>query len=590
MSNANDFLIKDGILKKYTGTDLFVEIPYGVTEIKEGALISPNMVEDTAAAEEEDGEAAKPAKEGTLHKLFNGKKSKNGNSVQRYIKSLSIPETVREIYVDEGFCEIMAINVKSLTAWCSVNLIKDENNSMKAYDLYIDGTLTSELIIPQGINKIAAGAFEFCKSITSVTVPESVTVIGRKAFCGCTGLTDVSLQEGLTRIDFGAFGFCTKLKEIRLPESLKKIDSAGFLGCAELRKINIPEKVTEIGAGAFRVCYELKSINIPESVTNIGNDAFFDCESLPSAVIPESVINIGKNVFSGCCSLSWLYFRNRMFDNYIPEEYRNRYTLLGFAENYEKDRPSDEIINSYTQYLKSELYNGNASDSVQNNKKEENIIDIDFIAQHPALLRFAVCQFALTAEEAEAVLAKLPAETAPDSDEKKLLTDYINSLKNPAAAASARVSISEIEEYWKYKINGDKTVTLTKYIGKNTDVVCPASAGNTPVTEIGYLAFYKSAITSVVIADGIKCISERAFSYCESLTSVTIPGSVTELGANAFEGCKSIASVTVPDSIKRIDSCAFRSCSSLKTAYVGKDTEIADDAFRGCPDVEIIRS
>lgn len=588
MSNANDFLIKDGVLKKYTGTDPFVKIPYGVTEIKKGALISPNMVEDTAAAE--DGEAAKPAKEGRLHKLFNGKKRKKGNFNQIYIKVLSIPETVREIYVDEGFCEIMAINVKSLTAWCSVNLINDENNRMNDYDLYINGTLTKEIVIPQGVKRIAAGAFEGCKSITSVTVPESVTVIGRKAFCDCTGLTAVSLSEGLTRIDFGAFGFCTKLTEIKLPESLKKIDTASFLGCVELRKINIPEKVTEIGSGAFRVCYKLKSINIPESVTSIGDDAFFDCVSLLSAVIPESVISIGKNVFSGCDFFSWLYFKNRMFDNYIPEEYRNRYTLLGFAVNYEKDRPSDEIINSYTQYLKSELYTGTAADSVQNNKKEENIIDLDFIAQHPALLRFAVCQFALTTEEAEALLAKLTDESAPAADEKKLLTDYINSLKNPTAAASARVSLSEIEEYWKYKINGDKTVTLTKYIGENTDVVCPANAGNTRVTEIGYLAFYKSAVTSVVIAEGIKRIGERAFSYCESLTSVTIPGSVTVLGANAFEGCKSLASVTVPDSTKRIDSCAFRNCSSLKTAFVGKDAEIAGDAFTGCPDIDIIRS
>lgn len=34
----SDFIIKDGLLIKYTGNDIYVEIPNGVTEIGSGAF------------------------------------------------------------------------------------------------------------------------------------------------------------------------------------------------------------------------------------------------------------------------------------------------------------------------------------------------------------------------------------------------------------------------------------------------------------------------------------------------------------------------------------------------------------------------
>ena len=38
MSNMNDFIIENGVLKKYTGSDSMVDIPDGVTSIGEGAF------------------------------------------------------------------------------------------------------------------------------------------------------------------------------------------------------------------------------------------------------------------------------------------------------------------------------------------------------------------------------------------------------------------------------------------------------------------------------------------------------------------------------------------------------------------------
>ena len=46
----------------------------------------------------------------------------------------------------------------------------------------------------------------------------------------------------------------------------------------------------------------------------------------------------------------------------------------------------------------------------------------------------------------------------------------------------------------------------------------------------------RTAITAVVIGNGVTTIGNRAFSYCNSLTSVTISDSVTTIGQSAFEG------------------------------------------------------
>ena len=67
-----------------------------------------------------------------------------------------------------------------------------------------------------------------------------------------------------------------------------------------------------------------------------------------------------------------------------------------------------------------------------------------------------------------------------------------------------------------------KTVTITKYTGKESTVILPSTINSWPVTKIG----------------------EAAFQDNTTITSVTIPDSVTEIGANAFAGCTNLTSVT----------------------------------------------
>lgn len=66
-----------------------------------------------------------------------------------------------------------------------------------------------------------------------------------------------------------------------------------------------------------------------------------------------------------------------------------------------------------------------------------------------------------------------------------------------------------------------KTVTITKYTGKESTVILPSTINSWDVTKIG----------------------EDALKDNTTITSVTIPASVTEIGSNAFAGCTNLTSV-----------------------------------------------
>ncbi len=92
-----------------------------------------------------------------------------------------------------------------------------------------------------------------------------------------------------------------------------------------------------------------------------------------------------------------------------------------------------------------------------------------------------------------------------------------------------------------------------------------------------------TAITRVVIKNGVTNIGNFAFLNCDKLSSVVIPGSVTVIGMHAFAGCKSIKSFTIPDTVTEVRASAFSGCSGLENLTIGSSvTSDLDGAFFRC--------
>lgn len=90
------------------------------------------------------------------------------------------------------------------------------------------------------------------------------------------------------------------------------------------------------------------------------------------------------------------------------------------------------------------------------------------------------------------------------------------------SAAGAETPASSFE----YVENDDGDITITRFIGNETEVVIPSEIDGKRVTKIG--KFY-------------------SLSYCEDVVTITIPKSVTEIDRGIFSGLKGLQSILVDE-------------------------------------------
>lgn len=252
MSNANDFVIENGELNKYTGKDTEVVIPDYVTSI---------------------GWCA-----------FYGCTS---------ITSITIPDSVTSIggHAFSGCTCLTSIN------------IPDNVTSIKGC-VFSDCTSLTSITIPDSVTSIGECAFEGCTALR-ISIPESVTSIGKYAFAGCDNVIfhisdetanipenfviennilkdykglggNVTIQKGITHIGYCAFHGCTCLTSIVVPENVTNIGYEAFEGCTSLKSIILPDSVASIEYGAFKGCTSLEVIEFGKSTVKLNNNVFGD--------------------------------------------------------------------------------------------------------------------------------------------------------------------------------------------------------------------------------------------------------------------------------------------------------------------------
>ncbi len=219
------------------------------------------------------------------------------------LESITIAASVTSIGINAFLgAMINQVHIDSLEAWLNISF--KGNYSNPGGRLYLQGEEVTDLVIPEGTNRIGTYAFRRCSSITRVTIPEGVTSIGFSAFSGCSNLADITIPGSVTAIEYYAFSGCSSLADITIPSGVTSINDETFNGCSNLADITIPDSVTTIGYGAFYDCSSLADITIPGSVTTIGGSAFSGCSSLADITIPSGVTSIDDATFDRCSSLA----------------------------------------------------------------------------------------------------------------------------------------------------------------------------------------------------------------------------------------------------------------------------------------------
>lgn len=179
----------------------------------------------------------------------------------------------------------------TLEEYLNIDMVLAQGFGSKKHDLYIDGKLMTDVVIPEGVTEIKDYAFRYA-NITSVTIPDSVTSIGMYAFDGCsletirigTGIKSLPpeiIYDEITMIDgTGLTGYEAKYYYNGDIAGLLSIDGIEFDNWKRIASLYIndelvtdlviPDGVTEIKKNYFSpFSHQFDSITIPRSVTKI---------------------------------------------------------------------------------------------------------------------------------------------------------------------------------------------------------------------------------------------------------------------------------------------------------------------------------
>lgn len=162
-----------------------------------------------------------------------------------------------------------------------------------------------------------------------------------------------------------------------------------------------------------------------------------------------------------------------------------------------------------------------------------------------------------------------------------LLTLFVGILL-PMGAAPAQAQAIDDRSGFRYDENGDGTICIT-YLppdhGESIEI--PETIDGKTVTALDSTLFYavdgvqavtipgtvkeipssfcddQSALTTVVLKNGVETIGARAFQNDKNLSSVSLPNSLTKIGESAFEFCYGLSAITLPNGLTTIGTQAF---------------------------------
>ncbi|MBQ9735650.1 MAG: leucine-rich repeat protein [Clostridia bacterium] len=220
------------------------------------------------------------------------------------LSSVTIPPSVVRIG-QNAFADctgLTAVYVEDLAAWCNVTFKNYLSQPLHyAGDLYLNGELVEDLVIPGSITTIKQNAFYACRSMKSLVLSDGVKLIENSAFSSCGNLASVTVPESITQILYFVFENCSKLEAVYVDDlrswcGFKFYSSTSnplyyggelYVNGEAVKDLVIPDGVTKIGENAFYRCQGITSVTIPASVTSIGEGAFFFCDNLTAVYVDD---------------------------------------------------------------------------------------------------------------------------------------------------------------------------------------------------------------------------------------------------------------------------------------------------------------
>ena len=563
------------------------------------------------------------------------------------LTEITIPDSVTKIgkSILSECPGITYINITDIAKWCALSFDNYNDNPFEGNrDLYLNGELVTELVIPEGVTFI--GNYAFANStVTRVILSDSVTSVGNGAFYGCGSLTYVSLGTGIdaTSIQKDTFAECTSFDSVSIPdlalwcaksfEYNNSVFSGGkylYVDGELVTDLVIPSDITSIGSYVFKDA-KISSVVIHDGITSIGNGAF-NSTSIESVTVPSAANDnyIFGNVFywtvqnvvvlgGDRIAEGFLYGFNSIKSLTIPfvgkspnEETYNFFSYIFHQSGYSTTANSGYLV---PEKLTTVTITGGSTISrsaFAGCKYIENIIitggvqTVDYYAFYNCTgLKNVMLGEGVTSVASYAFYncSSLTSLSVPNSINFFAYNAIDNSGMNGHIYDKALYLGNEDNPYvvllksYEY-YNGSQLSPCT--IHEDTKIICTNAFNYRPnlrsvtipegVISIGDQAFYAcTMLTNVTIPDSVISIGDQAFRGCTSLTKVTLGSGITSISDGTFYNCTNLASINIPSGVTSIGDATFYNCTNLASINIPNSvTSIGDDAFCKCKALESI--
>ena len=190
---GSDFVIENGVLTQYKGSDTVITIPEGVTEI------GPETFSRVAFK----------------------------------LTDVTLPQSLTKIG-SSGFWGCVKLEAIDIPA--SVTEIGD--------NAFASCRSLTRLTIPGTVKTVGNGAFMDCTALAALTIESGVEELGGSAFWNCTALTEAVLPDTVVKMGSNLFTDCTSLHRVVLPDNPQvaaewknRVNTALFSGCTALEEV-----------------------------------------------------------------------------------------------------------------------------------------------------------------------------------------------------------------------------------------------------------------------------------------------------------------------------------------------------------------
>ncbi len=517
--------------------------------------------------------------------------------------------------------------------------------------LGVPGGISGHVTLPATLTEIGVDTFRECHNITELTIPEGVTRIANGAFAGDVNLVKITLPATLTAIETEAFSACHSLQVIcnnsplalsiqseehggialyaktilNADGSIQFIDNltnceyfqiddfhfislsgtyelVAYLGDAE--SVRLPESVRgssysissmrggteflipgslgKIPFSAFADNQTLESVIVEEGITEIEDGAFGACHNLRSITLPQSLERLGSNVFYMCARMKEINMPSNLrsigngaFDSCgslrtltLPEGLESIGTG---AFRYCMGLESISIPASLTEIGMSAFESCTSLKSFEIADGNRSFIEQDgIIYNHTATEMIFVLPTVSGHVTLPDTLLSIPDQAFSEMSSITGVT-IPDGLTYIGFGAFYNTSITEISLPLSLTALGSdalctETLTEIHYGGTLRDWIALRRGYTNTQTAVD-LYLDGERLINVEIPEGITEIPSDTFTNL-TIEHVTFPSTLVSIGERAFQRCSSLFTVHLPASVQQIGDRAFADCQSFRSITV----------------------